>query len=109
MSRPRSVVWLNGRIVPASRARISVFDRGLLYGDAVFETVRVYAGRPFRWDAHQRRLARTLKRLSIELPGIDLRQAIDDLCRAARADEAHGPRPPLPQCPQPARATAGRS
>lgn len=86
--RPRSVVWLDGRVVPASRARISVFDRGLLYGDAVFETVRIYGGKPFRWREHLRRLTTTLKRLAIPLPAADLRDAIDEVVHAARLPEA---------------------
>lgn len=90
MSRPRgrSVVWLDGRVVPASRARVSVFDRGLLYGDAAFETVRIYHGRPFRWREHRRRLATTLERLSIPFPRVDLREAIADVVDAARISEA---------------------
>ena len=85
--RARSVVWLNDRVVPASRARISVFDRGFLYGDAAFETVRVYGGRPFRWGQHRRRLETTLRRLSIPFPDVDLLQAIDDVVETARLRE----------------------
>lgn len=43
-------------------------DRGLLYGDALFETVRLYGGRPFRLDAHLRRLAEGARRLGIPTP-----------------------------------------
>ncbi|MDG2308379.1 MAG: aminotransferase class IV [Candidatus Binatia bacterium] len=86
--RPRRVVWLDGRVLPASRARVSVFDRGLLYGDAAFETVRVYRGKPFRWREHRKRLATTLKRLAIPFPRTDLRRAIDEVLEAARLTEA---------------------
>jgi len=82
------VVWLDGRVVPAGRARISVFDRGLLYGDAAFETVRIYAGRPFRWREHRRRLATTLRRLAIRWPEVDLRRAITEVVDGARLREA---------------------
>lgn len=82
------MVWLDGRVVPASRARVSVFDRGLLYGDAAFETVRIYGGKPFRWREHLRRLTTTLKRLAIPLPAANLRDAIDDVVSAARLPEA---------------------
>lgn len=76
-------MWLDGRVVPAGRARISVFDRGLLYGDAAFETVRVYEGRPFRWHQHRRRLKATLARLSIPFPRFDLRKAVGEVVEAA--------------------------
>ena len=81
-------VWLDGRIVSGARARISVLDRGFLYGDAAFETVRIYDGRPFLWSAHLRRLETTLRRLSIPKPGFDLRRALDELLSAAGLREA---------------------
>ena len=56
--RTRAVlVWLNGRVVPARAARVSVLDRGLLHGDGVYDTWRTYAGRPFAVARHVRRLA----------------------------------------------------
>ncbi|MGH7857706.1 MAG: aminotransferase class IV, partial [Candidatus Binatia bacterium] len=70
MKRRRSgIVWLNGRFLPASRARVSALDRGLLYGDGIFDTVRSYDGRPFALDAHLRRLRRTARRLDLVFPG----------------------------------------
>jgi branched-chain amino acid aminotransferase len=62
-------VWLNGRILPASGARVGVLDRGFLFGDGVYETVRAYRGRPFRLGAHLRRLARSALRLGLRIPG----------------------------------------
>lgn len=50
-------VYVNGRIVPADEATVSALDRGLLHGDGVFETIRVYGGKPFMLDAHLRRMA----------------------------------------------------
>ncbi|MCC7518042.1 MAG: aminotransferase class IV [Verrucomicrobiae bacterium] len=63
-----SVVFLDRRFVPENRAAISVFDRGLLYGDGLFETVRIYQGRFFRLAAHIRRLFDGLKTLGIKIP-----------------------------------------
>jgi branched-subunit amino acid aminotransferase/4-amino-4-deoxychorismate lyase len=74
-SLSRSWVWLDGRLLPAGRARVSVYDRGLLYGDAVFETVRFYDGEPFQWERHRRRLARTLARFEIRASTAGLRDA----------------------------------
>jgi branched-chain amino acid aminotransferase len=61
------LVYLNGRLVPAAEARVSVFDRGFLYGDGVFETVRAYEGRFFMADAHYARLVRSAAYAGIAL------------------------------------------
>ena len=50
------VLLLNDRLVPAARATISALDRGFVYGDGLFETVRTYAGEPFGLAEHLRRL-----------------------------------------------------
>ena len=80
-------VWLNGRILPASRARIPVFDRGFLYGDAVFETVRIYAGRPFLWRQHLRRLHGSMARLGLARPAWDLQAAVIEYAQACKLAE----------------------
>ena len=61
-------VYLNDRIVQAERARVSVFDQGFLYGDGVFETVRVYDGRPVWLDRHLARLARSCLQIRLPVP-----------------------------------------
>ena len=63
------VVNLNGEILPASEARLSVFDRGFLYGDSVYETIRVYTGRAFMLDEHLRRLRHSADLIGIAMPG----------------------------------------
>lgn len=70
-------VHLNGRIVPEDQALVPVTDRGLLYGDGLFETVLVVNGKPFRWTQHLRRLRRGAEFLGIRPPMTD-----DDLGRA---------------------------
>jgi len=68
---------VNGSLVPASAAEISVRDRGFMYGDAAFETLRAYGGTPFEWDAHKRRLHRTCELLGMpEAPPDDLRDRV---------------------------------
>ena len=62
------IVFLNGRFVPAEQATVSVLDRGFLYGDGLFESVRVYAGQPFLWQAHAQRLVQGAAALRITLP-----------------------------------------
>jgi aminodeoxychorismate lyase len=62
------IVFLNGAFVEEEHAVVSVFDRGFLYGDGLFETIRLYQGRPFRWDEHMDRLLRGAAHLNIRLP-----------------------------------------
>jgi branched-chain amino acid aminotransferase len=62
------VVDIDGVLQPAGEAKISVFDRGFLYGDSVFEVMRTYGRRPFREREHLERLARSCERLHIPLP-----------------------------------------
>ncbi|WP_049971237.1 aminotransferase class IV [Haladaptatus cibarius] len=57
---------VNGRLVPAEEATVSVRDRGFMYGDAGFETLRAYGGTIFEWEAHVNRLRRTCEALSID-------------------------------------------
>ena len=52
-------VWINGSLVPAGEATISVFDHGLTVGDGVFETLKAIAGRPFATRRHLERLRRS--------------------------------------------------
>ena len=61
-------VYMNGEIVAPDEARISIFDRGFLYGDSVYETLRVYHGVPFELDAHLERLRQSGERVGFELP-----------------------------------------
>lgn len=72
------IVFLNGRFVPEERAVISVFDRGFLYGDGLFEGVLVTGGRLFRWHEHMKRLQRGIDFLGLTMPF-----ATDDLLKNA--------------------------
>lgn len=64
----QALCWLNGRILPAAEARVSVFDHGLLYGDGVFEGIRFYNGQAFRLEAHLRRLEDSARAIGLALP-----------------------------------------
>ena len=63
-----TVVLLNGEVLPAGSARISVFDHGLLYGDGVFEGIRAYNGRVFKLKEHVERLYRSAKAITLSIP-----------------------------------------
>jgi aminodeoxychorismate lyase len=62
------IVFLNGKFVPEEQAMISVFDRGFLFGDALFEALLVRRGKPFRWDDHIERLQRGAEFLKFSVP-----------------------------------------
>ena len=80
----REHVYLNGEIVPAADAKISVFDGGFLHGVGLFETMRTYNGVAFRYDAHIERLTTSAKALGLPLRD-DLsawKRGLDDLLSA---------------------------
>lgn len=62
------VVNVNGRIVDAADAVVSVFDHGFLYGDGVYEVLRTYQGEPFLLDRHLRRLRRSAAAIALDPP-----------------------------------------
>jgi len=62
------LVYLNGELVPAGEARISVFDHGFLYGDGLFETMRAYNGRVFKLKEHLDRLENSARLMELNLP-----------------------------------------
>jgi len=76
-------VWLDGKLVDQEDARISVFDHGTLYGDGVFEGIRVYNGRIFQRQIHVDRLFESARR--IRLPIEQTKQEIVDAMYAAIA------------------------
>lgn len=61
-------IWLDGKLVDQQEAKISVYDHGLLYGDGVFEGIRVYSGRIFEQEAHLRRLYDSAKAIRLDIP-----------------------------------------
>ncbi len=62
------IVYINKKFVPFKKAGIPIFDRGFLYGDGAFETMRSYRGVIFGFDKHAGRLFKTLKILGINPP-----------------------------------------
>jgi branched-chain amino acid aminotransferase len=84
-------VWIDGGVVDGSEACVPVTDHGLLYGDGVFEGIRVYGRRVFRLEDHLRRFAAGAKALWLELPGGTdaVREIVLETARAFGADEAY--------------------
>src|SRR5512137_798907 len=86
-----AAVSIDGVLVPTGEARVSVFDRGFLYGDSVYEVVRTYDLEPFEIGAHLARLAASAERIFLPLPwtGQRLEQEIRRVVDASRGgDEA---------------------
>jgi branched-chain amino acid aminotransferase len=71
------LVFINGKLLPAAEATVSVFDHGVLYGDGIFEGLRIYGGRVFRLEEHIKRLYESAKAIWLEVP-----MAQDAMCRA---------------------------
>ena len=61
-------IYIDGEFYSKDDAKISVFDHGLLYGDGVFEGIRVYNGRVFELDAHIDRLYASAQILALDIP-----------------------------------------
>ena len=72
-------IWLNDKLVDESEAKISVFDHGLLYGDGVFEGIRVYDGLVFELSAHLERLYQSANAIRLAIP-----VSADDMSLALR-------------------------
>jgi branched-subunit amino acid aminotransferase/4-amino-4-deoxychorismate lyase len=82
---PGGIAWWNGRLVPLDEVRLSPADPGFLFGDGLFETLRVDEGRARGLAAHLDRLFAGLRRLGIALPEerCDLGRAVTDVAQAA--------------------------
>ena len=84
-------VWIDGCIVDGGEARVPVTDHGFLYGDGVFEGIRIYSRRVFRLEQHLARLALSARSVGLEIPGgLDrAREIILATARAFGADDAY--------------------
>jgi branched-chain amino acid aminotransferase len=85
------IASIDGRIGPLEEAVVPVLDRGFLYGDGIFDTLRVYGGRPFASEEHLARLARSAAALRITLPvtSSELLREVKEAIDAAREPEAY--------------------
>ncbi|UCD00372.1 MAG: branched-chain-amino-acid transaminase [Phycisphaerales bacterium] len=84
-------MWLNGKLVNPKDAKITVFDHGLLYGDGVFEGIRVYSGTVFELDAHITRLYESAKaiRLRISVSQARLARAVRETVKVNRVKDGY--------------------
>jgi branched-chain amino acid aminotransferase len=84
-------VYVDGRLVPGEAATVSVFDHGFLYGDGIFEGIRVYHRRIFRLEQHLDRLWASARAIALTMPleRAALAEAVRDTVRANRRDDAY--------------------
>jgi len=79
-------IWLDDKLVDKADAKISVFDHGLLYGDGVFEGIRIYNGTTFELQAHIKRLYESAKAIRLEIP-INQQKLIDAIEKTIEAND----------------------
>ena len=77
-------IYLDGNLVDSAEAKISVFDHGLLYGDGIFEGIRLYGGNVFRLDEHLERLEYSAKAILLKLPW-SRKEISDAICALQRS------------------------
>ena len=86
-----AVIYLDGKFVGPDEATVSVYDHGFLYGDGVFEGIRVYGRRVFKLEEHLDRLYESAHSILLDIPldRADLRAALLETCRRTGLDEAY--------------------
>ncbi len=86
---PHTLCYLNGDYLPLSEAKVSVLDRGFIFGDGIYEVVPVYDLKLFRFDEHMARLDRSLAKLRIDNPH-DREQWLERCRKLVPALHEHG-------------------
>ncbi|MCX5718042.1 MAG: branched-chain-amino-acid transaminase [Nitrospirae bacterium] len=84
-------VYINNRLIPESKAKVSVFDHGFLYGDGIYETMRAYEGVVFMLDEHIRRLYRSASLIQLAIPkgAAEIKSAIHKTLKANSLKNAY--------------------
>ncbi len=85
------VVYFDGKYVDSNDAKVSVFDHGLLYGDGIFEGIRIYGGNVFRLDEHLERLELSARAIMLTLPQsrAELAEAVCETCRRNQLQDGY--------------------
>ena len=84
------LAYINGKLVPREKAVVSIDDHGFLYGDGIYETLRVYGGQPFQLKEHLKRLELSAEGIGLKLPLSlpELGRALERTVRANRHQES---------------------
>ena len=85
------LIYIDGELRPRETATVSVFDHGLLYGDGVFEGIRVYNRRIFRLDAHLDRLYASARAIALDVPlaQAEMAEAVRRTVRENRKEDGY--------------------
>jgi branched-chain amino acid aminotransferase len=85
------LIYMSGKLVPKSQATISVFDHGFLYGDGIFEGIRVYQGNIFKCREHLVRLYESAKSILLEIPLTmeEMEEAVVETVKANQLQDAY--------------------
>jgi branched-chain amino acid aminotransferase len=85
------VVYFDGKYVDSSEAKVSVFDHGLLYGDGIFEGIRIYGGNVYRLDDHLERFELSARAIMLTLPlsRAELAEAVCETCRRNKLNDGY--------------------
>ncbi|MCL6521799.1 MAG: branched-chain-amino-acid transaminase [Firmicutes bacterium] len=85
------VIYLDGHFVPVEQAKVSVYDHGFLYGDGIFEGIRMYGGRVFKLEEHIRRLYHSARVIDLEipLPPDEMSRVVLETCRRNELDDGY--------------------
>jgi branched-chain amino acid aminotransferase len=84
-------IWINGQYFDRHEAKVSVYDHGLLYGDGIFEGIRIYAGKVFRHREHLERLFDSAKAIHLKIPMSleQLQAAVEDAVKVNKKHEGY--------------------
>lgn len=82
------LVYISGEFVPQSEAKVSVFDHGFLYGDGIFEGLRVYSGNIFKCREHLIRLYESAKSIMLDIP-MTIEEIEDAVVETVRINQLH--------------------
>jgi branched-subunit amino acid aminotransferase/4-amino-4-deoxychorismate lyase len=81
------LTWVNGRFVPPGEACLEAGERGFLFGDGLFETVRLYGGRAPAWPRHAARLAEGCRTLGIPYPEVEIAAGLEAVLAAVNRSQ----------------------
>ncbi len=84
-------IYFDGKYVDRSEAKVSVFDHGLLYGDGIFEGIRIYGGNVFRLDEHLERFELSARAIMLKLPlsRAELAEVVCECCRRNKLPDGY--------------------
>lgn len=85
------IIYLDGKYVDSADAKVSVFDHGLLYGDGVFEGIRIYGGNVYRLDEHLERLEMSARAIMLAMPmtRAEFAEAVCETCRRNKLNDGY--------------------